>query len=81
VGGYSLGIAQPPDWCGRHWLKPLEEAAARNFEPGVVVNFENQFDVWEDWPGGSGAAYIDTLLMTDSGLEVLSTLPRNLVVA
>jgi Xaa-Pro aminopeptidase len=81
VGGYSLGIAMPPDWCGRHWLKPLEEAAARNFEPGVVVNFENQFDVWEDWPGGSGAAYIDSLLMTDSGLEVLSTLPRNLVVA
>ena len=81
VGGYSLGIALPPDWCGRHWLKPLEEAAARNFEPGVVVNFENQFDVWENWPGGSGAAYIDTLLMTESGLEVLSTLPRNLVVA
>ncbi len=81
VGGYSLGIAQPPDWCGRHWLKPHEEAAARNFEPGVVVNFENQFDVWENWPGGSGAAYIDTLLMTESGLEVLSTLPRNLVVA
>ena len=81
VGGYSLGIAQPPDWCGRHWLKPHEEAAARNFEPGVVVNFENQFDVWENWPGGSGAAYIDTLLMTESGLEVLSILPRNLVVA
>ncbi len=81
VGGYSLGIAQPPDWCGRHWLKPHEEAAARNFEPGVVVNFENQFDVWENWPGGSGAAYIDTLLMTESGLEVLSMLPRNLVVA
>jgi Xaa-Pro dipeptidase len=81
VGGYSLGIAQPPDWCGRHWLKPHEEAAARNFEPGVVVNFENQFDVWENWPGGSGAAYVDTLLMTESGLEVLSILPRNLVVA
>ena len=87
VGGYSLGIAQPPDWCGRHWLKPLEEAArnfqgaARNFEPGVVVNFENVFDVWEDWPGGSGTGYMDTLLMTDSGLEALSTLPRNLVVA
>ncbi len=53
----------------------------RNFEPGVVVNIENQFDTWEDWPTGSGAAYIESLLMTDSGLEVLSTLPRNLVVA
>ncbi len=80
VGGYSLGIAQPPDWCGRHWLKPLEEAAARDFEAGVVVNFENQFDVWEAGPGGSGVAYVESLLMTDEGLEVLSTLPRNLVV-
>jgi hypothetical protein len=57
-----------------------EESTERDFEPGVVVNFENQFDVWENWPGGSGAAYVDSLLMTDTGLEVLSTLPRNLVV-
>jgi len=79
VGGYSLGIAQPPDWCGRYWMNH-EESTERDFEPGVVVNFENQFDVWENWPGGSGAAYVDSMLMTDAGLEVLSTLPRNLVV-
>ncbi len=46
----------------------------------MVFNFENQFDVWEDWPGGSGAAYIESFLMTDDGLEVLSRLLRNLVV-
>ena len=79
VGGYSLGIAQPPDWCGRYWMN-REESTERDFEPGIVVNFENQFDVWENWPGGSGASYVDSMLMTDAGLEVLSTLPRNLVV-
>jgi Xaa-Pro aminopeptidase len=57
-----------------------EESTERDFEPGIVVNFENQFDVWENWPGGSGAAYVDSMLMTDAGLEVLSTLPRNIVV-
>jgi Xaa-Pro dipeptidase len=79
AGGYSLGIAQPPDWCGRYWMN-REESTERDFEPGIVVNFENQFDVWENWPGGSGASYVDSMLMTDAGLEVLSTLPRNLVV-
>ena len=79
VGGYSLGIAQPPDWCGRYWMDH-EEGTERDFEPGIVVNFENQFDVWENWPGGSGASYVDSMLMTDAGLEVLSTLPRNIIV-
>jgi len=79
VGGYSLVIAQPPDWCGRYWMN-REESTERDFEPGIVVNFENQFDVWENWPGGSGASYVDSMLMTDAGLEVLSTLPRNIVV-
>ncbi len=80
VGGYSLGIAVPPDWVGNRGFRARQGQEARMFEPGVVLNFENQFDVWEDWPGGSGAAYIDTFLMTDDGLEVLSKLPRNLVV-
>ena len=55
VGGYSTGIAVPPDWCGNHWFLPRGDAGDRAFEPGMVFNFENQFDVWEDWPGGSGA--------------------------
>ena len=70
----------PPDWCGSHWVKPRPELGDRKLEPGQVFNLENQFDVWDDWPGGSGAAYIDTFLVTDKGLEVLSKLPRNLVV-
>jgi len=81
VGGYSLGIAVPPDWVGHHRFQAPPGVVADDlpFEPGMVLNFENQFDVWEDWPGGSGAAYIETLLMTESGIEVLSELPRTLV--
>jgi Xaa-Pro aminopeptidase len=78
VGGYSLGIGLPPDWCGNHWLKPRLALADRPLEPGMVFNLENQFDVWEGWPGGTGAAYIETFLVTEQGLEVLSSLPRGL---
>ena len=80
VGGYALGIGIPPDWCGNHWLSPRFDITDRALEPGMVFNLENQFDVWEDWPGGSGAAYIETFLATEDGLEVMSKHPRTLVV-
>jgi Xaa-Pro dipeptidase len=80
VGGYALGIGIPPDWCGNHWLTPRHQITDRALEPGMVFNLENQFDVWEDWPGGSGAAYIETLIATEDGLEVMSRHPRTLVV-
>ena len=79
IGGYALGISVPPDWVGMHRVQPTAEVPDRPLEAGMVFNFENQFDVWEDWPGGSGAAYIETLVMTAAGLEVLSELPRGLV--
>ena len=47
-------------------------------QPGMVFNLENQFDVYEDWPGGSGCAYIETLMVTENGIEVMSKLPRTL---
>ena len=79
IGGYSLGISVPPDWCGSHWISPRNELGDRTLTPGQVFNLENQFDVWEDWPGGSGAAWIDSFLVTESGLEVLSKLPRTII--
>ncbi len=79
AGGYNQGIAFPPDWCGTYWVEPRAGTPDRPLVPGMVFNYENQFDVWEDWPGGSGAAYIDTLIVTEKGLEVMSKLPRNLV--
>lgn len=79
AGGYNQGIALPPDWCGTYWVEPRVGTPDRPLVPGMFFNYENQFDVWEDWPGGSGAAYIDTLMVTAQGLEVMSKHPRNLV--
>ena len=80
VGGYAQGVALPPDWCNNHWLNTRFGMQDRALEPGMFFNLENQFDVWEDWPGGSGAAYIETLMVTENGLEVMSKHPRTLVV-
>ena len=80
VGGYALGIAMPPDWVGDLWVKPKPPIEDRKLEPGMVFNFEGQFDDREGWAGGSGAAYIETFLVTEDDLEVLSTLPRTLAV-
>jgi len=80
VGGYAQGIALPPDWCGTYWVEPRAGTPDRPCVPGMFFNYENQWDVWENWPGGSGAAYIETFEMTAGGLVVLSKLPRTLVV-
>ncbi len=79
VGGYCTGVALPPQWCNNHWLATKFGMQDRALEPGMFFNFENQFDVWENWPGGSGVAYIETLMVTENGLEVMSNLPRILV--
>jgi Xaa-Pro aminopeptidase len=81
IGGYTLGVAMPPDWVGRHRPAPREDIPIPVLEPGIVMNYENQFDVFEAWPGGTGAAYIETLLVGEERIEVLSELPRNLVTA
>jgi Xaa-Pro aminopeptidase len=75
VGGYSLGIGFPPSWVGHTYLANdgLEKC---RLLPGYVSNYEN---VFLDEEAGFEAAYIDTVVMTDRGLEVLSTLPRGLL--
>lgn len=78
-GGYALGISVPPDWVGSHFADPLTGIEDRPLVPGMVFNYENQFDVWENWRGGSGAAFIETVLVTTEGLEVLSKVSRNLL--
>lgn len=80
VGGYDLGIAIPPDWVGHTFLGGSGFGTA-NYDPGTVTNYENRFDVTHDqWAGGWGAGFIETFLMTGSGLEVLSGLDREMTV-
>jgi Xaa-Pro aminopeptidase len=80
IGGYVLGIAFPPDWVDRHRPQPFDSTSDPILKPGMVFNFEVQYDVYEGWPGGSGAGWIDSYLMTDTGLEILTDRPRNLLV-
>lgn len=80
IGGYVLGIAFPPDWVHRHRPAPQPGEDDPVLRPGMIFNFEVQYDVFEGWPGGSGAGWIDTFLMTEDGLECLTDLPRELAV-
>ena len=74
IGGYALGVALPPNWVGHTYLN---NAAFEQFtwEPGYVTNYEN---ILFDREQGFTASYMETLLMTETGIEVLSEVPRTL---
>ena len=75
VGGYALGIAFPPDWTGHVFLSEEESVEPAELRPGYVTSYEVlMYD--PDTP----AAYIETLLATCEGVEVLSKVPRTLQV-
>jgi Xaa-Pro aminopeptidase len=75
IGGYSLGAAFPPGWVGHRYLAN-EIPEPLTWQPGYLSNFET---VLVDEGMGISAPIIDSILMTDDGLEVLSTLPRELL--
>jgi Xaa-Pro aminopeptidase len=75
VGGYSLGIGLPPSWVGHTYLAN-DGLSKVTWRPGYVSNYET---VMVDREGGFEAAAIDTLVMTEDGLDVLSELPRGLL--
>jgi ectoine hydrolase len=77
VGGYALGIAVPPNWVGHTYLSN-DAFESFTWEPGYVTNYEN---IVFDRERGFTASYMETLLMTESGVETLSRHPRELAVA
>jgi Xaa-Pro aminopeptidase len=76
VGGYALGIAMPPNWVGHTYLSN-DAFEQFTWEPGYVTNYEN---ILFDREGGYTASYMETLVMTEHGVEPLSELPRTLTV-
>ena len=77
VGGYALGIAMPPSWVGHTYLSN-DAFEPFTWEPGYVTNYEN---IVFDRKGGFTASYMETLVMTQDGIQVLSRHPRELVIA
>jgi len=75
IGGYNLGISFPPSWVGHTYLANdgLQKCRLAN---GCVFNYEN---VYSDREEGFEGGCIDTIVMTEAGLELLSTLPRQLL--
>ncbi len=45
MGGYEMGIAFPPDWCGEFVYDAFLDMGDKIFEPGMTVNFETGFGV------------------------------------
>ena len=77
VGGYALGLALAPSWVG-HTYRSNDAFESFTWEPGYVTNYEN---IVFDRERGFTASYMETLLMTASGIESLSRHARELVVA
>jgi Xaa-Pro aminopeptidase len=75
VGGYSLGLALPPSWVGHTYLAN-DGLSKVTWKPGYVSNYETVLVSEEH---GFEACAIDTIVMTEDGLEVLSKLPRGLL--
>jgi len=76
VGGYALGIALPPSWVGHTYLSG-DAFEDFTWEPGYVTNYEN---IVFDRDAGYTASYMETLVMTENGIDVLSRVPRTLAV-
>ena len=76
VGGYALGISVPPNWVGHTYLSN-DAFEQFTWEPGYVTNYENILFGRE---GRFTASYMETLLMTEGGIEIMSSRPRGLTV-
>jgi Xaa-Pro aminopeptidase len=75
VGGYALGLGLPPSWGGHTYLAN-DGVEKCSWLLGYVSNFET---VLVDRKIGFAAENIDTVVMTETGLEVLSGVPRCLM--
>lgn len=78
IGGYEMGIAFPPDWVGNFVYDVNSDMNIdRVFEPGMVVNYENQFFL----PHQTGLFFmIESMIFLDDEARFLSTVPYDLTV-
>lgn len=77
IGGYALGLGLSPSWVGQAYLAN-DGAEKWTWQPGAVTNYET---VLVDRRHGFAAECIDTVVMTEQGLDILSGLPRGLLAA
>lgn len=73
--GYSIGLAFPPDWGEGHILS-LREDDPTVLEPGMVFHIPSAVREY----GVFGASFSETVLVTATGHELLTTFERALFV-
>ena len=71
--GYSIGLSYPPDWGER--TMSLRRGDLTELEPGMTFHFMT--GIWqENW----GLETTESILITTSGAECLTSFPRKLFV-
>lgn len=73
--GYSIGIAFPPDWGEGHVLS-LRDGEQTVLEPGMVFHIPSAVRNYPTY----GASFSETVLVTETGHEVLTNFERKLFV-
>jgi Xaa-Pro dipeptidase len=74
IAGYSVGLSFPPNWADTRFL--LIKAQTAILEPGMVFHLPIACrDI-----GRYTVGFSETVAVTDTGCEVMSKLPRELVV-
>ncbi|MFK3779549.1 M24 family metallopeptidase [Agrobacterium sp. NPDC089420] len=73
--GYSMGVAFAPDW-GEGALLNLFTGSDTVIEPGMVFHLPATLRSYGVWTVGAS----ETVIVTATGAEPLSTLPRNLTI-
>jgi Xaa-Pro dipeptidase len=74
--GYSIGVNYAPDWGEGH-IMSIQEGDERPLQAGMTFHL---IPTLQEWPK-SVVGVSDTVLVTDTGSEVLTQFPRDLFVA
>jgi Xaa-Pro dipeptidase len=74
IYGYSLGLGFPPDWNDCPAL--IERGSQVRLQPGMVFHVTTSLRE----RAGYGAAFSETVLITESSREVLTDAPRELAI-
>lgn len=73
--GYSMGAAFAPDW-GEGAILSLFSDVGRGLEPGMVFHLPATLRSYGDFTVGAS----ETVIVTQTGIEQLSCLPRSMVI-
>ncbi|MFC6333230.1 M24 family metallopeptidase [Paenibacillus septentrionalis] len=73
--GYSIGVAFAPDWGEGH-IMSLQRDDERVLQPGMVFHIPPALRV----PNQYGVGFSETLVVTETGCEILTSLPRELTI-